>query len=35
MSRCTRSKAQLDAKVGGTFALYEGQITGKFLELVG
>lgn len=34
MSRCTRSPAKVEGKEGGSFSLYGGHITGKFVELV-
>lgn len=33
MSKTTRTKAHIDAKVGGSFSLYEGRIQGEYTKL--
>lgn len=32
--RWTRTKAEVEPKVGGKYSIYEGKIIGKFLEFV-
>ena len=34
LSAFTQSDAQMEAKVGGAFKLFSGNVTGEFLEIV-
>lgn len=33
LAMCTRARATVEARPGGVYSLYDGQITGAFLEL--